>query len=74
MIEVERPKPEVFTALGLAKRAQKRSRKGAPRCQDCFFHTRMLCALDLDGPCSTFRADTPDGLVPPLQPALIPRG
>ena len=24
-------------------------------CEDCFFPRNMLCALDLDSPCSTFR-------------------
>jgi hypothetical protein len=24
-------------------------------CADCFFHQNMLCALDLDEPCGTFR-------------------
>jgi hypothetical protein len=33
----------------------------------------MLCALDLDEPCSTFRPDSPHGLVPPRQPALLLR-
>jgi len=33
----------------------------------------MLCALDLDEPCSTFRPNTSDGLVPPRQPALLVR-
>ena len=33
----------------------------------------MLCALDLDGPCSTFRADSPTGLIPPRQPSLLVR-
>lgn len=74
MIEVEKPSPEVLAALGLAKRSPRRKRKDAPRCEDCFFYRRMLCALDLDQPCSTFRPDAPDGLVPPRQPALIPRG
>lgn len=73
MIEVGRPDPEVFAALGLAKNSPKRNRKGGPRCEDCFFYKRMLCALDLDSPCSTFRPDSPDGLMPPRQPALIPR-
>jgi hypothetical protein len=27
----------------------------------------MLCALDLDDPCPTFRPDTPEGLRPPQQ-------
>jgi hypothetical protein len=33
----------------------------------------MLCALDLDAPCSTFRPDSDRGLVPPRQPALLVR-
>lgn len=33
----------------------------------------MLCALDLDEPCSTFRPDRPEGLVPPRQPVLLMR-
>ena len=52
------------------RRASKR-RKGRPSCVDCFFHCQMLCALDLDEPCSTFRPNTADGLVPPRQPALL---
>ena len=42
-------------------------------CEDCFFRRRSLCALGLDAPCPTFRPDTPDGLVPPRQPALLMR-
>ena len=38
-----------------------------PRCEDCFFHQNMLCALQLDSPCATFRPDTPEGLRPPTQ-------
>jgi hypothetical protein len=48
-------------------------RKNGRSCEDCYFHRRMLCALDLDEPCSTFRADSPQGLVPPRQPALLMR-
>ena len=51
----------------------KKRRKGHPNCVDCFFHCQMLCALDLDEPCSTFRPNTADGLVPPRQPALLLR-
>ena len=41
----------------------------APRvsCEDCFFKRNLLCALDLDAPCATFRPDHPDGLRPPRQ-------
>jgi hypothetical protein len=36
-------------------------------CEDCFFHRNLLCALDLDDPCPTFRPDSPEGLRPPQQ-------
>lgn len=47
--------------------------KGAvqPRCEDCFFGRRGLCALNLGEPCSTFRAEGPNGILPPTQPSLI---
>lgn len=44
-----------------------------PKCEDCYFRKKMLCALDLDEPCMTFRADRPEGLVPPKQPVLLQR-
>ena len=49
--------------------------RAAPKasCEDCFFRKRNLCALGLDEPCPTFRPDTPRGLVPPRQPALLLR-
>jgi hypothetical protein len=54
----------------------KTSRRAAttkPSCEDCFFHRNLLCALELDEPCATFRPDRPEGLVPPRQPALLMR-
>jgi hypothetical protein len=36
-------------------------------CEDCYFKCNLLCALDLDEPCPTFRPDHPDGLRPPRQ-------
>jgi hypothetical protein len=63
----------VASALGLARPARKRRRKNGRSCEDCFFHRHMLCALDLDEQCSTFRPDTPAGLVPPRQPSLLLR-
>lgn len=51
-----------------------RSKKGkAPSCADCYFGQNMLCALELDAPCATFRPDRPEGLVPPRQPVLLMR-
>jgi hypothetical protein len=36
-------------------------------CDDCFFGRNLLCALDLDEPCATFRPNSPEGLTPPQQ-------
>jgi hypothetical protein len=36
-------------------------------CEECFFRRNLLCALDLDEPCPTFRPDHPEGLRPPQQ-------
>ena len=73
MIEIQPPTAEVAEVLGLARRRKKGKRKNGRCCEDCFFHRHMLCALDLDEPCSTFRPYSPDGLLPPRQPALLPR-
>jgi hypothetical protein len=73
MIQVERPAPEVAAAMGLARADRKRRGKSGRSCEECFFHCHMLCALDLDEPCSTYRPNAPDGLVPPRQPALLMR-
>jgi len=42
-----------------------------PRCEDCFFHQNMLCALEDKTPCPTFRPAHPDGLRPPRQLAFV---
>jgi len=73
LVEVEDRDEAFLRAVGLSNRQRKRGRKGSPTCADCFFHRNQLCALDLESPCSTFRADTPNGLVPPRQPALLLR-
>jgi hypothetical protein len=73
LIEIQRPPAEIADAIGLTRRESHRARKGEPSCSRCFFHRHMLCALNLDAPCSTFRADGPNGLVPPVQAALLPR-
>ena len=44
-----------------------------PTCEDCYFRKNMLCALELDEPCTTFRPNRPEGLVPPRQPVLLMR-
>jgi hypothetical protein len=40
------------------------------RCEDCFFHQRGLCALDLGKPCTTFRP-AERGLAPERQLAFV---
>jgi hypothetical protein len=47
------------------KRLIRTTRK--PACEDCFFRCNLLCALDLEEPCATFRPNGPDGLRPPQQ-------
>jgi hypothetical protein len=65
---------EIAEAFGVRRvGTAKRRRKNGRSCEDCFFHRNMLCALDLEEPCSTFRADSAQGLVPPRQPALLVR-
>lgn len=46
-------------------------RKHGPRkkkvtCEDCYFQRNMLCALEVDAPCPTFRHHE-QGLTPPQQ-------
>jgi hypothetical protein len=73
LIEYEHQAMEMAEAIGLGRRRAGKRRKGKPSCLDCFFHCQMLCALDLDEPCSTFRPNSQDGLVPPRQPSLLLR-
>jgi len=40
-------------------------------CEDCFFHRNMLCALNLDEACATYRPDHPEGLRPPRQMRFV---
>ena len=44
-----------------------RTSSPSPNCDDCFFRKRLLCALNEDEPCATFRPDHPQGLRPPSQ-------
>jgi hypothetical protein len=52
-----------MTAVATRKQKQ-------PRCEDCFFHQQMLCALDLGEPCPTFRP-AERGLAPQRQLAFV---
>ena len=60
--------PETAT---ITKPRKQRAKAAKPACKTCYFGVRMLCALDLGGPCTTFRPDSPAGLVPPQQPMLL---
>ena len=40
-------------------------------CEDCYFRRNMLCALNLEEPCTTFRPDHPEGLRPPPQMRMV---
>lgn len=57
----------------MANRSGRASSAKAPSCEDCYFRRNLLCALELDSPCTTFRANRPEGLVPPRQPVLLMR-
>ncbi len=39
------------------------------KCEDCYFHQNMLCALNVPGPCATFRP-AERGLAPERQLAF----
>lgn len=60
--------PETTT---IQRPRKQRAKAAKPACRSCYFGVRMLCALDLGGPCSTYRPDSPAGLVPPQQPMLL---
>lgn len=61
-----------MTQQTAAPKARKgRRSKVKPSCETCYFGVRMLCALELGEPCSTFRPDSPHGLIPPTQPMLL---
>ena len=60
----------IATPPATPNQAQRRTAK-KPRCEDCFFHQNMLCALEEKTPCPTFRPAHPDGLRPPRQLAFV---
>jgi hypothetical protein len=44
-----------------------RSKAKKVSCETCYFRCNLLCALELDEPCVTYRPDSPEGLRPPRQ-------
>jgi hypothetical protein len=58
----------VELGAGEARRVAKgRAAAKKVSCDECYFRCNLLCALNLDEPCATFRPDHPDGLRPPRQ-------
>lgn len=53
-------------AGGHVQRKQSRRVAKVVTCDDCFFRRNLLCALDLDEPCATFRPNEAQ-LKPPQQ-------
>lgn len=39
-------------------------------CEDCYFRKNLLCALELDEPCPTFRSNRPEGVALSQRPAV----
>ncbi len=55
----------------MAGKAMTKKRVKKVTCEDCFFRRNLLCALQVDEPCATFRPDRPEGLLPPKQLTLV---
>jgi hypothetical protein len=55
-----------------AKQSKRAPKKAAAKvsCEQCFFRVNLLCALDLDEPCATFRPHEA-GLKPPQQMRFV---
>lgn len=55
-----------------AKQSRRAPKKAAAKvsCEQCFFAVNLLCALDLDEPCATFRPHEA-GLKPPQQMRFV---
>jgi hypothetical protein len=49
------------------------SKRTGVTCEDCYFRRAGLCALIVDAPCPTFRAQSRGALAPPRQPRLVAR-
>jgi hypothetical protein len=55
-----------------AKQSRRAPKKAVPKvsCEQCFFAVNLLCALDLDEPCATFRPHEAQ-LKPPQQMRFV---
>jgi hypothetical protein len=56
--------------LGKPRPARSGKKAPKPSCADCFFQRNMLCALEADEPCPTFRHHE-QGLTPPPQLSFV---
>ena len=68
---LETPVKGSVASASRAEKHGKAARSRKPRCEDCFFHCNMLCALPDKKPCPTFRPAHPDGLKPPQQLSFV---
>src|SRR5436309_1615766 len=68
---VEIPAEMSVAAVPITGRRRPAGGAKKPRCEDCFFHQNMLCALQDKRPCPTFRPAHPDGLRPPQQLSFV---
>ena len=59
--------PSAPAAPPATGRRKKRATAPAACCEGCFFRNNMLCALERDEPCATFRPNAGEGLRPPRQ-------
>ena len=63
--------PASSTPSPVETAARKRKpRKQKVTCEDCYFRQNLLCALDTDEPCPTFRSQE-QGLTPPQQLSFV---
>ena len=69
LIDLPGPNPPASPAGPTLATPRRAARK--PRCEDCFFHQNMLCALPEKKPCPTFRPAHPEGLKPPQQLSFV---
>jgi hypothetical protein len=65
----------LVTAVERARDREEKGRMGTTKkkclsCDDCYFRQNMLCALDCDRPCATYRPAS-QGLKPERQLAFV---
>jgi hypothetical protein len=68
-----RPNAKKLTDLNpsaLAASPARAAKAAKISCEDCYFRQNLLCALELDKPCPTFRAAA-EGLTPPQQLSFV---